>query len=215
MSTETLGQFQANANPTDWALANSIAQQQGIPSNIFLALVAQESSWNPNAHASTSSATGYTQLTAGTALQLDVNASDPAQNLQGGAEYLKSMFDKFGNWTDALAHYYAGPNATNPATLAAGQQYAQSIMALANTASTGATGGAAPAPAPAAGSPGANDAVAPDDSPSWVSQLLSWIKAQAGNFFFLLIGGALVLVALLTTDTGQKVAKTAAETAVA
>jgi soluble lytic murein transglycosylase-like protein len=47
----------------------------------------------------------------GTAANLGVDPHDPAQNLEGGARYLRQMYDKFGSWRLALAAYNAGPGA--------------------------------------------------------------------------------------------------------
>jgi soluble lytic murein transglycosylase-like protein len=47
----------------------------------------------------------------GTAALLGVNPHDPAQNLEGGARYLRTQFDRFGTWDLALAAYNAGPEA--------------------------------------------------------------------------------------------------------
>ena len=90
--------------------ARAAAQRHGIPEDLFLRLVQQESGWNPNAR-SHKGAMGLAQLMPGTAAKLGVNPTDPVQNLNGGARYLRMMYNQFGNWTLALAAYNAGPGA--------------------------------------------------------------------------------------------------------
>jgi len=92
------------------ALAKAAARKHGIPEDLFLRLVQQESGWNPNA-VSHKGATGLAQLMPDTARSLGVNIHDPQQNLEGGARYLRKMYDRFGNWRLALAAYNAGPGA--------------------------------------------------------------------------------------------------------
>jgi len=90
--------------------ARAAARKHGIPEDLFLRLVQQESGWNPNAR-SHKGATGLAQLMPGTAAKLGVNPHDPIQNLEGGARYLRMMYNTFGNWKLALAAYNAGPGA--------------------------------------------------------------------------------------------------------
>lgn len=90
--------------------AKSAARKHGIPENLFLRLVQQESGFNPNAR-SHKGAIGLAQLMPGTARTLRVDPHDPKQNLEGGARYLRQMYKKFGNWRLALAAYNAGPGA--------------------------------------------------------------------------------------------------------
>jgi len=92
------------------AVARAAAQKHGVPEDLFLRLVQQESGWNPVA-VSSKGATGLAQLMPGTAEKLGVDISDPEENLDGGARYLRMMFDKFGSWELALAAYNAGPGA--------------------------------------------------------------------------------------------------------
>nr|WP_149142452.1 lytic transglycosylase domain-containing protein [Gemmobacter caeruleus] len=89
-------------------IAKAAARKHGVPEDLFLRLVQQESGWNPNA-VSPKGATGLAQLMPQTARLLRVDINDPNQNLEGGARYLSMMYGKFGNWRHALAAYNAGP----------------------------------------------------------------------------------------------------------
>jgi len=91
-------------------VAKAVANRHGIPEDLFLRLVQQESGWNPGA-VSHKGATGLAQLMPGTAQKLGVDINDPHQNLEGGARYLRMMYNKFGSWRLALAAYNAGPGA--------------------------------------------------------------------------------------------------------
>jgi soluble lytic murein transglycosylase-like protein len=91
-------------------VARSAAQRHQIPEDLFLRLVQQESGWNPNA-VSVKGALGLAQLMPQTARGLGVDPRDVMQNLEGGARYLKTQYDKFGDWRLALAAYNAGPEA--------------------------------------------------------------------------------------------------------
>jgi soluble lytic murein transglycosylase-like protein len=91
-------------------VAKAAARKHGIPEDLFLRLVQQESGWNAGA-ISHKGATGLAQLMPGTARKLGVDINNPSQNLEGGARYLRQMYDKFGSWKLALAAYNAGPGA--------------------------------------------------------------------------------------------------------
>ncbi|NUH64087.1 lytic transglycosylase domain-containing protein [Sulfitobacter sp. S0837] len=91
-------------------IAREAATRHGIPVDLFLRLVQQESGWNPKA-VSHKGALGLAQLMPQTARVLRVDPTDPAQNLEGGARYLKLQYRTFGTWELALAAYNAGPGA--------------------------------------------------------------------------------------------------------
>jgi soluble lytic murein transglycosylase-like protein len=91
-------------------VARSAARRHGIPEDLFLRLVTQESAWNTGA-VSSAGAIGLAQLMPGTAADLGVDPHDPTQNLHGGARYLAQQYRAFGNWPLALAAYNAGPDA--------------------------------------------------------------------------------------------------------
>lgn len=104
----------AKATPTSSykSKAIAIAKEYGIPANLFLSLINQESGWNPKAK-SPAGAMGLGQLMPGTAKGLGViNPWEPEENLRGSAKYLKQQLDSFGgDWGKALAAYNAGPGA--------------------------------------------------------------------------------------------------------
>lgn len=91
-------------------IARTAARKQGIPEDLFLRLVQQESGWNVHAK-SHKGATGLAQLMPSTAKALGVDINDPTKNLEGGARYLKMQYNRFGTWKLALAAYNAGPEA--------------------------------------------------------------------------------------------------------
>ncbi|MBN2905392.1 MAG: transglycosylase SLT domain-containing protein [Rhodobacteraceae bacterium] len=91
-------------------VARSAARRHGVPEDLFLRLVQQESGWNPRA-VSHKGAVGLAQLMPDTARRLGVDPGDPRQNLEGGARYLRSQYDRFRSWRLALAAYNAGPEA--------------------------------------------------------------------------------------------------------
>ncbi len=90
------------------ALARDAARTHNIPEDLFLRLVQQESGWNAGA-VSPKGAIGLAQLMPGTAQLLGVDPTDPIQNLEGGARYLRQQYNTFGTWPLALAAYNAGP----------------------------------------------------------------------------------------------------------
>ncbi|WP_461307475.1 lytic transglycosylase domain-containing protein [Albidovulum sp.] len=92
------------------ALARAAALRHGVPEDLFLRLVQRESGWNPSAR-SHKGARGLAQLMPATARRLGVDPDDPRANLDGGARYLRMMYDRFGDWRLALAAYNAGPEA--------------------------------------------------------------------------------------------------------
>lgn len=91
-------------------VARAAARKHGIPEDTFLRLIQTESGWNQTVQ-SPKGAKGLAQLMPGTARDLGIDIDDPEDNLNGGARYLREMYDRFGSWRLALAAYNAGPGA--------------------------------------------------------------------------------------------------------
>ncbi|MCV2892137.1 lytic transglycosylase domain-containing protein [Lentibacter sp. XHP0401] len=102
--------YQGRQNGPYVIMAKNAARKHGVPVDLFLRLVQQESGWNATAR-SHKGALGLAQLMPGTARTLRVNPHDPYENLEGGARYLKAQYKEFGSWRLALAAYNAGPGA--------------------------------------------------------------------------------------------------------
>jgi soluble lytic murein transglycosylase len=89
------------------------ARAHGVPPALVKAVIASESSFNPRA-VSAKGAQGLMQLMPATARSLGVEKPlHVEQNLDGGVRYLRSLMDRYGDWSRALAAYNAGPRAVD------------------------------------------------------------------------------------------------------
>lgn len=114
------------ASPRDiyYPEAVSIADELGIPANIFTGMIEKESGWNPRA-VGTSGDIGLGQLTPVIykSDQYKTNPWNPIDNLRTSAKFLRDEFNRLGSWRDALAAYNSGWNPN-----AKGYAYADDIL---------------------------------------------------------------------------------------
>jgi soluble lytic murein transglycosylase-like protein len=112
------------------------ADKYGLPMPLLKAVMAVESNFDPSA-VSNKGATGLMQLMPGTARDMYVrDLYDPAQNIEGGARYLRHLHDLFGNDLEkVLSAYNAGPEAVRRSggavpPIPETQSYVRKVMAL-------------------------------------------------------------------------------------
>ena len=106
---------QGSAQPRSCASATlmpafeAAAARHALSVDLLLSVARAESNCRADA-VSDAGAIGVMQLMPATARQLGVDPRDPAQNIDGGAAYLRQLIDRFGGRIDlALAAYNAGP----------------------------------------------------------------------------------------------------------
>ncbi len=92
-------------------LFNAAGARHGVDPVLLAAMARTESSFDPSA-VSPAGAQGLMQLMPGTAKGLGVaDPFDPAQSVQGAAQLMRDLLDRFGRVDHALAGYNAGPGA--------------------------------------------------------------------------------------------------------
>jgi len=91
-------------------IARAAARQYGIPEEVFIRLITQESNWNPGARNKTSGAAGIAQFMPDTAREMGIDPMKPVEALGGAARYLKQMIDYYGGDVQkGVAAYNYGP----------------------------------------------------------------------------------------------------------
>jgi soluble lytic murein transglycosylase-like protein len=95
-------------------IVRDAAARHNMDPALVKAVISTESGWNSQA-VSRKGAVGLMQLIPGTAQRFGVgNPFDPAQNVEGGTTYLKSLLDRYdGDLNKSLAAYNAGEGAVD------------------------------------------------------------------------------------------------------
>jgi soluble lytic murein transglycosylase-like protein len=95
-------------------IVDDAAQRHNVDPNLVRAVIAQESGWNTRA-ISRKGAVGLMQLIPETGQKYGArNLFDPAQNVDAGTSYLKSLLERYdGDINMTLAAYNAGENAVD------------------------------------------------------------------------------------------------------
>jgi soluble lytic murein transglycosylase-like protein len=95
-------------------IVREAAQRHQVDPELVKAVISTESGWNPQA-VSRKGAVGLMQLVPETAQRYGVgNPFDPAQNVEGGTTYLRTLLDRYnGDLNKSLAAYNAGERAVD------------------------------------------------------------------------------------------------------
>jgi hypothetical protein len=145
-----------------------------VPVNVLMALVHQESRYNPNAKNAETGASGMAQYIGATAKSLGINPDDPNEAIPAAAMQLRQRLDQGLSIEDAVKEHFAGPDRKlwGPKTAAYGKEVMGKARAIGEQL-YGDTADDTPAPAAAPGKvidlgevdPSTNLAGAPNLSP--------------------------------------------------
>lgn len=142
--------------PNYQGMAAAYAQKYGVPTQLFLHQISQESGFNPTAK-SGAGALGIAQFMPATARSMGVDPMNPSSALDGAARLMSQSYKKYGSWEQALSVYNSGrPDAYKDPNFANGQtyNYVKNIMGGAGNLKASPTASAAPPTAPAMGGGG-------------------------------------------------------------
>ena len=110
------------------------AQAYGVPTDLFVKQIGQESGFNPNAQ--NGNATGIAQIMPGTAADLGVDPNNPYQSIQAAAYYDNQLYQKSHSWAQVMQAYGTTANGAGSSVAALASQ----IDAAQNSSSHGASG---------------------------------------------------------------------------
>lgn len=93
-------------------IAIQAANTYGVPPQLFLWQIGQESGWNPSITSDQGAHLGLGQFDINTAAAFGLyDRTNPNASLDAAAKYDAQLYARYGNWTDALTHYGTiGPN---------------------------------------------------------------------------------------------------------
>lgn len=97
-------------------IAVQAATQFGIPPDLFVAQINQESGFNPSAFNPASGASGIAQFIPSTASAFGIDPFDPQQSLTAAAQYDAQLYQQTGSYVTALQRYGTLPGDLSLAT---------------------------------------------------------------------------------------------------
>lgn len=198
--------------------AVQMASQYGIPADLLLWQIGSESSWNPNAKNPNSTAKGLGQFIDGTAAWRGVDVTDPYDSIQGTASYMQYLKGVTGSWEKALNAYgttHDNPKKAAEAAAILANNDGRTLIGVTpgggteiyavNDPGFGGTGGSGKVFGDSDAGAQADGAGVESESTGIMSGLFSgvnldWLKSLLGSVPLILLGLALILLALWSRE---------------
>ena len=177
--------------------ANAAADKYGVPREIMLSVIQQESSFNPNVpDTGARGDAGMMQLSPPVYTKYGVDPHNPTQAFDGGAHYLADLYKQYGSWDKAVKAYNGSGPMADAYSAEVMNRAAQLGYNDANTARPWYSDPVGSASAAIQGAASAAGSYLGGTVNGWLQSAWTYLRPYLLQVFVVIAGGSLILLSL-------------------